>query len=90
MKKLRIIVKGIVQGVSFRYFASYNARHYGIYGYVKNLGNGEVEIKAHGEPQILQIFLDKIKLGPPASRIDDIHIEEDTEQIEYDSFEITY
>jgi len=90
MKKLRIIVKGIVQGVSFRYFASYNARHYGIYGYVKNLGNGEVEIKAQGEPQTLQIFLDKIKLGPPASRIDDIQIEEDTEQIEYDSFEITY
>ncbi len=90
MKKLRIIVKGIVQGVSFRYFASYNARHYGIHGYVKNLVNGEVEIKAHGEQQSLQIFLDKIKLGPPAARIDDIQIEEDTEQTEYDSFEITY
>ena len=90
MRKLHIIVKGIVQGVSFRYFASYDARHFGIHGYVKNLYNGEVEIKAHGEPQNLQIFLDKIKLGPPSARIDDIKIEEDPEQIEYDSFEITY
>ena len=90
MRKLHIIVKGIVQGVSFRYFASYNARHLGIHGYVKNLYNGEVEIKVQGEPQNLQPFLEKIKLGPPAARIDDIKIEEDPEQIEYDSFEITY
>jgi len=90
MRKLHIIVKGVVQGVSFRYFAAYNARHLSIHGYVKNLYNGDVEIGAQGEQQNLQIFLDKIKLGPPAARIDDIKIEEDPEQIEYDSFEIAY
>ncbi len=90
MRKLHIIVKGVVQGVSFRYFAAYNARHFGIHGYAKNLYNGDVEIEAQGDSPNLQIFLDKIKLGPPAARIDDITIEEDPEQIEYDSFEITY
>ncbi len=90
MRTLHIIVKGIVQGVSFRYFAAYNARQFGIHGYVKNLYNGEVEIIAQSETQNLQPFLEKIKLGPPTARIDDIKIEEDPEQTEYDSFEITY
>ncbi len=90
MRTLHIIVKGIVQGVCFRYFTSYNAQQFGIHGYVKNLNNGEVEIIAQSETQNLQPFLEKIKLGPPAARVDDIKIEEDPEQIEYDSFEITY
>ncbi|OPX26591.1 MAG: hypothetical protein B1H05_01990 [Candidatus Cloacimonas sp. 4484_140] len=90
MRTLHIIATGIVQGVCFRYFTSYNARQFGIHGYVKNLSNGDVEIIAQGETQNLQPFLEKLKLGPPAARIDDIKIEEDPEQIEYDSFEITY
>ena len=90
MKKLHIIVKGVVQGVSFRYFVSYNARHLGIHGYVKNLFNGDVEIKVQGEPSMIEPFLEKIKIGPPAAHVNDIKIVDDPEQIEYDSFEITY
>ncbi|MBN2017186.1 MAG: acylphosphatase [Candidatus Cloacimonetes bacterium] len=90
MKKLHIIIKGIVQGVAFRYFTTYNARQYNLYGYVKNLYNGEVEIKVQGDAENLEPFIDKIKLGPPSARVDNIIIEEDPEQTEYDSFEIVY
>ena len=90
MKKLHIIVKGIVQGVSFRYFATYNARQYGVCGYTKNLYNGDVEIKVQGEPDKVDLFIDKLKIGPPSARVDNIIVEEDPEQIDYESFEIDY
>ena len=40
----RIIVKGQVQGVGYRYFAQRQAEQTGLCGYVKNLYNGDVEV----------------------------------------------
>ena len=43
------LVKGRVQGVGFRYFASQAARRLGVTGYAKNLRDGRVECE--GTPQ---------------------------------------
>lgn len=37
MRAIRIIVKGLVQGVGFRYYCYKTAKEYGITGYAKNL-----------------------------------------------------
>ena len=50
MEKIRrhIIFYGYVQGVGFRYRASFAARHYGLTGWVRNCSDGSVEMEAEG------------------------------------------
>ncbi|KPK33203.1 MAG: hypothetical protein AMS24_01795 [Chlamydiae bacterium SM23_39] len=70
--KLKIIVKGDVQGVFFRAHAKKYAENLSITGYAKNLINGDVEIIALGEKVKLEEFLEKIKKDPGYGRIDKI------------------
>lgn len=50
MEKVRksIIFTGRVQGVGFRYRASYAAKGIGVTGWVKNLRDGSVEMEVQG------------------------------------------
>ncbi len=90
MKRIKITVSGRVQGVCFRYFAYELALKLNIKGYVKNLWNGDVEIAASGSEQNVERFLKQVKIGPPASRIDKVELQEIPDSIDYDSFKITY
>ena len=57
-KAVRVIVKGRVQGVSFRYYTVKKATALNIKGWVKNLSDGNsVEIWAEGEEEKLISFL---------------------------------
>ena len=59
MEKVRrqIIFNGRVQGVGFRYRATYAARGIGVTGWVKNNWDGSVEMEAQGtEAQIHQML----------------------------------
>src|SRR3989304_3276005 len=55
----RYRVEGRVQGVGFRFFVERAARQLGLAGYVKNLGDGRVEVYALGPPA----ELDNLKRG---------------------------
>ena len=72
---VRIIVKGEVQGVGFRYFISREADALRLKGYVKNCFNGDVEIFAEGRREFLEELARKAKLGPSHSYVDSIKIE---------------
>ena len=90
MKRIKITVSGRVQGVFFRYFTHKTALKLNIKGYVKNLYNGNVEAVAIGSVENVEKFIKEIKIGPPASQIDKVEIQELPDSINYDSFEITY
>lgn len=64
MKRVRLIVHGIVQGVGFRYFTAMEARKTGIHGFVRNRVDGTVEIEAEGEPAMLNRFVKDVETGP--------------------------
>ena len=74
MKNLLITVKGVVQGVGFRYFCYRQAVTYGITGYTKNLFNGDVEILAQGEENALNGFVKEVKIGPRSSTVTSVTI----------------
>jgi len=70
--QLKIIIQGNVQGVFFRAHTKKYADDLCIKGYAKNLKNGDVEIIAIGEKNILEIFLKRIKNDPGYGRINSI------------------
>ena len=67
-------VHGIVQGVGYRSFVASIAKRHGILGYVKNLEDGSVEVKAFGTDADLKMFIDEIDIsydgGPSVFRIE--------------------
>jgi len=71
----RIIVKGKVQGVFFRYQTEKKAQELGITGTVRNMIDGNVEIVAKGNDDAMRAFIDWCKVGPDYSRVDELKIE---------------
>ncbi|CDG65973.1 MAG: hydrogenase maturation protein HypF [Methanobacterium sp.] len=89
MRKARILVQGIVQGVGFRPTVYRIAKALGINGYVRNLGN-VVEIVVVGNEKDIKTFAHDIKIKkPPISKIDSLEIEWlENDQVELEGFQI--
>lgn len=73
--RLRAIVKGIVQGVGYRFFVEDRAYELGLTGYVRNLPEGTVEVVAEGEEEALKLLLDFLRIGPRAARVIKVEVE---------------
>ena len=76
MKTIRLTIKGKVQGVFYRATAKDIADEFGIKGWVKNLPDRNVEIRASATEEMLQKFIAWCKQGPPKARVDEVIIEE--------------
>ena len=68
-------IRGVVQGVGFRYWCLRKAREFGINGYVCNMPDGSVEIKAEGERGLVDDFLKEVRIGPAYANVTDINID---------------
>ncbi|WP_019504146.1 acylphosphatase [Pleurocapsa sp. PCC 7319] len=75
MKKIKAIVSGKVQGVGFRMYTRAQARQLGLYGYVRNLRNGDVEIVAAGEAERLDTLVEWAKSGAPSAVVSNLQLE---------------
>ncbi len=62
-------IKGIVQGVGYRYFVFKKARSISLKGYVKNLSDGSVEVAAYGKKEMIEELEKELIKGPPAAAI---------------------
>jgi acylphosphatase len=69
MQHFKILVKGRVQGVSFRAFTLKSAKKYGIYGTVKNCVDGDVEIIASAPTQAIENFIRDCRKGPLFAKV---------------------
>lgn len=82
------IVKGKVQGVGFRVFALDSARKNNVHGWVRNLPNGSVEVYAEGDELRLTEFLTDLYRGPVISHVDDIELDWQITEPQFEQFEI--
>lgn len=64
MKRVELVVSGVVQGVGFRYFCQKHATQLGITGSVENLPDGTVRIEAQGEDAVLAEYRALVSNGP--------------------------
>ena len=72
---VRVLIHGRVQGVGFRYFARARATIYGLAGYVRNLPDGEVEVRAAGARDSLDELVCDLRQGPSMSSVVDCIVE---------------
>jgi len=66
---LHVIVHGRVQGVGFRWFVRTEARRLGLAGWVRNLPDGTVEMRASGIAQFLSALEQAIQRGPEGASV---------------------
>lgn len=71
-----ILVEGRVQGVFFRDWTVMQAESLGLSGWVRNRRDGRVEVYAVGEPGKVHRLIDLLHEGSPASRVDNVAVEE--------------
>jgi len=70
--RAHILISGRVQGVAFRGYARKWALELGLTGWVRNLYDGRVEAVAEGERSKVEALLNRIKIGPPLSRVENM------------------
>jgi acylphosphatase len=66
------LIRGRVQGVGYRYFASEAAERGGVLGFVRNLLSGDVEVYAEAEDATLRLFKQELERGPRMSRVTEV------------------
>jgi len=76
MKRVNIMVRGLVQGVGFRYHTRQQALQLGVTGYVCNRPDGTVKILAEGDDEALQQLIAWVHQGPAAARVSQVDVVE--------------
>ena len=76
MPTIHLLIKGKVQGVFYRATARDMAEAFGITGWIKNTGEGDVEAVATGNEDQLQQFVDWCKAGPPHAIVTRVSVKE--------------
>lgn len=76
MKRFHLVVRGVVQGVGFRYYSDKQAKRLYLSGWVRNQQDGSVEIEVQGEEQLLLEFIEWVHQGPTNALVESVDITE--------------
>jgi acylphosphatase len=87
IRSYKIIVKGKVQGVGYRFNAQAIAHKLNLTGFVRNMHDGSVLAHAEGEEESIHKFIEWCNTGPRLSDVTEVHAEEQ-KVMGYKTFEI--
>jgi len=65
----KVVISGVVQGVSFRASMQQVALRHGVTGWVRNREDGAVEAIVQGEEAHVATLLEWARVGPPGARV---------------------
>ena len=85
---VHIVVRGLVQGVGFRWYVCSRAREAGLSGYTRNLVDGSVEVVAEGERALLERLVEQVRRGPRAAQVADLALDWTAPTRSFTTFEI--
>ena len=77
MKTVRLRVTGRVQGVGYRAWATRNAAALGLRGWVRNRGDGAVELLATGPEDAVAAMIGAARRGPSTAQVAGVEIVDD-------------
>ena len=69
-RRVRVVVRGRVQGVAFRAYTADEARRAGVAGWVRNRPDGAVEAAFEGTRGAVDALLAFVRRGPRAARVE--------------------
>jgi len=75
MTKAKLLIKGRVQGVGYRYCTREKADALGLSGWVRNLADGSVEAFALGDRNVIEALIEWCKVGPPHAVVQSVDVE---------------
>jgi acylphosphatase len=85
-QKLRI--RGLVQGVGYRYALRREAQRQGVAGWVRNRSDGSVEALLQGAAERVAEVIAWAQRGPPGSRVDEVEIDPAEGEAMHSGFEL--
>ena len=89
LRRVNMMVSGIVQGVFYRASTLEKAQSLSIKGWVCNLPDGGVEIEAEGTQEALEQLADWCQEGPPSADVKTVDIRWKDHRGDFDTFKIT-
>jgi acylphosphatase len=90
MVRMRLVIKGRVQGVWFRDSTRRAAQKLGLSGWVRNLPDGSVEVLMEGPQEQAQKLVAWCRHGPATARVDEIRQTPEEYQGEFQTFSIVF
>ena len=72
-QRLEATVRGLVQGIGFRWFVVRRASELGLAGWASNEADGSLRVVAEGPPTALDELERHLAKGPPGAEVD--HVE---------------
>ena len=69
-----IIIDGRVQGIGYRAFAQRKAVQLRLRGYVMNLRDGRVRVRAEGTREAIEELARDLEKGPPLARVGTVSV----------------
>ncbi|MCK6080268.1 acylphosphatase [Microbacterium sp. EYE_5] len=76
MRRIRLVVRGVVQGVGFRFTMQHMAQQAGATGWVRNRGDGTVQAEVQGTASAVEAVVDWAARGPRGGSVDDVAMTE--------------
>ena len=89
-QRVRVFVKGKVQGVFFRQALKVKAKQNDIFGWVKNLDDGRVEAVLEGNEENVNTLVEWCHGGPANTRVEDVDIRNEKFTNEFSKFDVLY
>jgi acylphosphatase len=89
-QRVRLFIKGKVQGVFFRQALKVMAKKNNVNGWVKNLSDGRVEAVLEGEDVDVSDMVEWAHAGSANARVEDIEIKNEKYKEEFTKFEVLY
>lgn len=71
---LRLEIRGLVQGVGYRWLMATEARRLGICGWVRNRHDGSVEAVVTGSPESLDRIVSWARRGPASAAVASVDV----------------
>ena len=70
-----ITVKGLVQGVGYRWFVNRHSVALGLKGYVKNNYDDSVQVEVEGDRSLIEELINHLRAGPRSAHVKDLRVE---------------
>lgn len=67
-----VVVRGVVQGVGFRWFVHRTATDLGLQGWVRNRSDGSVELAAEGPADAVESLIGTLQEGPDGAWVSEV------------------